>query len=89
MHRIVIAVFIGALGAAAVGAVVSGLFWLTVLALAVVLLAGAVGLTLLPPAAEDEAPRGTRTAVLVQIHAGRSLGRGRGQDGGHGLRGAA
>lgn len=78
MLGFIIAVLVVSFGAATIGAVTSGLFWLTVIAMAALLLTGAVGLSLLPPVVEDDdaLPVARKAEVLV-IAAGRSHGRGR------------
>lgn len=52
---LVIAVLVFCLGAALAGISVAGLFWLTVIALAGLLIAGAVGVSMTGPPVEDDA----------------------------------
>ena len=54
MLRLVSAAAVVCLGAVVVGAVVPGMFWLTIVALAGLLGSGAVGLSLLGPLDPDE-----------------------------------
>ncbi len=73
MPAVIIALLVGWFAAAAVGVFVSGLFWLTVVAFGVLLLTGAVGLTLLPPAVEEgDARRAAVKADVVLISGRRS-----------------
>ncbi len=85
----VLALLLVFLGAAVAGAVVTGLFWLTMVALAGLLLTGATGLSMIRPPARDSASlaeRRTRLSVITSDP--RARDRGRSQDGGE-LRKAA
>jgi predicted anti-sigma-YlaC factor YlaD len=54
--RLVIALCVICVGAALAGTIVTGLFWLTLTALAGLLVTGAVGVSMARPPAEDDAP---------------------------------
>jgi hypothetical protein len=83
-----IALLVGGFSAAVVGAVVTGLFWLTVVSFAVLLLTAALGLSLLAPDEEDSDTSAEGEADLVVIDGG-SHERGRSPRDGGGLRRAA
>jgi len=89
MLGLLIAVLGGVLVAAAIGAFVSGLFWLTVIAFAVLLFIGAVALSFLPPYTEDDVSPAPARAHVVLIGAERSARRRAPAHVGGGLRRAA
>ncbi len=83
MLGLIIAVLVIFLGAAAVGTIVPGLFWLTVVAIAGVLVAGAVGVSMLRIRPEDDARPDVRRGQLTVVAAHRSPPQNHGsQDGG-------
>jgi hypothetical protein len=89
MLGLVMALLLVCLGAAVAGAVVPGLFWLTLVALAGLLVTGAAGVSMIRPPAEGGAPPVERRAHLrVVSSAGGGRDRGGSQDGGE-LRSAA
>ena len=65
---LVIAVLVICLGAALAGISVAGLFWLTVIALAGLLIAGAVGVSMTGPPVEDDALPVEDDALPVPAH---------------------
>ncbi len=79
----VLALLLVFLGAAVAGVVVTGLFWLTMVALAGLLLTGATGVSMFRPPPEGSASlaeRGARPSVITSYPGARD--RGRPQDGG-------
>ncbi len=83
MLGLVIALVLICLGAAVAGAVVTGLFWLTLVALAGLLVVGAAGVSMIRPPAEggaSPAERGARLSVITSDRGARD--RGSSQDGG-------
>ena len=65
MLAVVIALLVICLGAAVAGAVVPGLFWLTVVSLAGLLLTGAVGVSMVPGPADAGSPAARRPQLRV------------------------